>query len=214
MSNAIARGTIGLILGSYIAAIISLVTWPTFVPGFILVTLSLGGIFVGGVVSLLTHKENWLIFGITTGAIVGLASGVVTTVIFWVNYGARAYGEIEGNPGIDILKGTFLGLLIGLIAGGVAGYIINFIFSIPSRNSLDTPSLGSQRKNYVPEGIAKILILLLSFFISIGGIVIGLQYLKRPDLENQRFAKQVFIATGAGYILSVFYPLLWNGIPR
>ena len=173
--------------------------------------MSIFGMFAGTAISLLTYRESWLIFGVTTGPVVGLASGLISTVIFWIQY-TSSYEPIVRNPTIDIFKGSMIGLVTGLIIGIVAGYATDFIFRIPSRNSLDTPSLGSQKRNYVPTGIAKVLILILSFLISLGGIIIGLNYLKRPDFENQRFAKQVFIVSGAGFVFSIVRVLVFNAL--
>ncbi|MEM7347855.1 MAG: hypothetical protein AAF485_26780 [Chloroflexota bacterium] len=52
--------------------------------------------------------------------------------------------------------------------------------------------------NPPPEGGLKIVLYLVSFFIPIGGIIIGVIYMQRPDEANKSFGKMcLYIAVGS-----------------
>jgi hypothetical protein len=56
--------------------------------------------------------------------------------------------------------------------------------------------------NPPPEGGMKILLLLVSFFIPIAGIIIGIIYYQKPDEANKAFGKQALIVSVASIALS------------
>lgn len=60
-----------------------------------------------------------------------------------------------------------------------------------------SPSPSQSPYAPAPEGGTKILLLVLSFFIPIVGIVIGIVYLQRPDPASQAFARQALIAAAS-----------------
>lgn len=125
---------------------------------------------------------------------------------------APKYEDIILDPTSTLIRAVAKGLPTGLIIGGIAGTIAMYIAKWRSEqqevNSEDSSSPVRPNTGLVPEGITKILLLLLSFFVTIAGIIIGVIYLKRPDAASRQFAVQVFFVTGVGFVLMFLYTLM------
>lgn len=209
MNKTLARIIVGSIIGFYVATLSS--AWPTIEPIMLTLGLAFLGMFVGTILALLTQRVNWILFGLMVGGVVGVSSSLLSWQLFWTME-APKYEDIILNPATTLIRAILRGLPVGLIIGGLTGFIADYVAKRRSEQSEAklVESLPATQSNgaLVPEGITKILLLLLSFFVTIAGIVIGIIYLKRPDTASQQFAKQVFIATGAGFILVFLYTLI------
>ncbi len=197
---------IGIILGLFWG-----INWASIAPtpestGFFVVIMPIIGLAIGVALASFIPFWNWILFGVIIGGCFGLLNGPIVWGGFWM--------APESNVELLIFTaifGTVTGLITGIIIGGIAG-LIAYFGAMKGFVTTEVTANSSEIKVFdgasVPEGRTRFLLLLLSFFIHLAGIVIGVIYIKRPDPASKKFAQQIFIATGAGMLIVFLYTLV------
>jgi hypothetical protein len=197
---------IGMILGLFWG-----MNWINIAPSpesvvFFVITMPIIGLTIGVILASLIPVWNWILFGVIIGGCFGLLNGLIV----WAEFRMIPDPNVEIQIFIVIFS-TVTGLITGVIIGGIAGLIAYFGAKKGFVTTEATTGLLEIKVSdgaSVPEGKTRFLLLLLSFFVHLAGIVIGVIYIKRPDPASKKFAQQIFIATGAGMLIVFLYTLI------
>ena len=207
------RVAVGGIIGFFLGGFIWVFFWPSvgaICHGGIGVAV---GVISGSIIGSLCKPSRWSVFLAVlvggTGGILGAMFGAMEGFTY-----RPIYGDVIGHPLVLAIRNVTIIVINAAVLGLVVSQIEKGTLSkkkIQSSTEIDgVVKVHSPSRLLVPQGIWRVLVLILSFTSVVIGLILGLLYFRQSDEKSRLFGQDMVIAAVLGLVFTV---LLWLALP-